>query len=191
MHCNSCHGTAGGLSTRSWKELTEGGHLGKVVVPGDPDRSLLLHFIDGRRGAEQRMPIGGAPLSREQIQTIARWIAEGAAEDVDTTPRHVRTVPNIRAGKQKLLQIRASVDTQAYLILTVRDPSTRRALLTEVASVKTPREVNDSAAPGEPLVWEVRTERSWPELLEVELVVKYAARTADPQLSVNVTECCE
>lgn len=132
------------------------------------------------------MPIGGAPLSREQIQTITRWIAEGAAEDVDTTARQVRTVPNIRAGKQKLLQIRASVETQAYLILTVRDGSTGRSLLTEVASVKTPREVNDSAAPGEALAWDVRTERSWPEVLEVELVVKYAASTADPQLSVNV-----
>lgn len=58
MHCNSCHGGAGGLSTRSWKELMQGGHLGKLVIPGDSDRSLLLHFIDGRRGAEQRMPLG-------------------------------------------------------------------------------------------------------------------------------------
>jgi mono/diheme cytochrome c family protein len=186
MHCSSCHGTAGGLSTRSWKELMQGGHLGKVVIPGDPDRSLLLHFIDGRRGAEQRMPIGGSPLNRDRIQTIARWIAEGAADDVDTTPRHVRTVPNIRAGKQKLLRIKATVDAQSYLILTVRDPRTGHSLLTEVASVKTPREENDSASPGEPFVWEVRTERSWPEVLAVELVVKYAARNADPQLSIDV-----
>ena len=152
MHCNSCHGNAGGLSTRSWKEVMEGGHLGKVVIPGDPNRSLLLHFIDGRRGAAQRMPVGGAPLSREQIQTIARWIAEGAKEDADTTPQPVRTVPNVRAGKRKVLRITAIVDTQAYLILTVRDPGRGRSLLSEVASIKAPREANDSASPGEPLI---------------------------------------
>lgn len=186
MHCNSCHGDAGGLSTRSWKGLMKGGQLGKVVIPGEPNRSLLLHFIDGRRGAGQRMPIGGAPLSREQIQTITRWIAEGATEDADTASRQVRTVPNVRAGKQKLLRIEARVDTQSYLILTIRDPGSGRSLLSEVASVKAPREANDLAVPGEPLIWEVRTERSWPESLEVELVVKYAAGTADPHITVNI-----
>jgi hypothetical protein len=186
MHCNSCHGSAGGLSTRSWKELMQGGDLGKLVIPGDPGRSLLRHFIDGSRNAEQRMPIGGAPLSREQIHTIARWIAEGAKEDADTSAPQVRTVPNIRAGKQRLLRIAVTVATQSYLLMTVRDPDTGRPLLSEVASVKSPREANDSAVPGEPLVWNVRTERSWPDILEVELVVKYARRTADPQISVSV-----
>jgi hypothetical protein len=164
----------------------EGGHLGRVVAPGDPNGSLLLHFIDGRRGAEQRMPIGGAPLSREQIQTIARWIAEGAREDSDTTTCQVRTVPNVRAGPRKLLRISATVATKAYLILTVRDPDTGRPLLSEVASVKLPREVNDAAVPGQPVIWEVRSERSWPDVLAVELVVKYAAMNAEPHLSVDV-----
>jgi hypothetical protein len=162
--------------------------LGKVVIPGDPDRSLLLHFIDGRRGAAQRMPVGGAPLTREQIQTIARWIAEGAKGDADETAQQIRTVPNVPAGRGKLLRIRATVDTRAYLIMTVRHPGTRRSLLSEVASVKAPREANDSAAPGEPLIWDVRTERSWPKVLEVELVVKYTDVSAAPRLSVDVTK---
>ena len=186
MHCNSCHGNAGGLSTRSYKELMQGGHLGKIIIPGEPDRSLLLHFIDGRRGAQQRMPIGGAPLSREQIQTISRWIEQGAKEDADTTAPQVRKVSNVRAGKHKLLRINVTVDTQSYLILTVRDPRTGASLMSEVASVKLPREANDLGTPGEPLLWDVRTERSWPKALEIELVVKYASRSADAHLSVDV-----
>jgi hypothetical protein len=186
MHCNSCHGSAGGLSTRSWTELMEGGDLGKVVIPGRPDRSLLLQFIDGRRGVEQRMPIGGAPLRSEQIQTITRWIAEGAKEDTDATAGHVRTVPNVGAGRGKLLRITATVDMPSYCIVTLRDPGTGRSLLTEVASVKAPREANDSAVPGQPFVLDVRMERSWPEILQVELVVKYAPSTVNAELSVHV-----
>ena len=84
MHCNTCHGDAGGLSTRSHAELMAGGNLGIVVVPGNAERSLLVHFIDGRRGEAHRMPLGGRPLSREQIDTIRRWIDEGANKDASS-----------------------------------------------------------------------------------------------------------
>ena len=58
-----------------------GGNLGKVIVPGDPDRSLLIHFLEGRRGENHRMPKDSRPLSPAQIDMIRRWIAEGARND--------------------------------------------------------------------------------------------------------------
>ena len=63
LHCNSCHGDAGGLSTRSYSELMAGGNLGKVVLPDNPAGSLLIQFIEGSRGEAHRMPLGGRPLS--------------------------------------------------------------------------------------------------------------------------------
>ena len=78
MYCNACHGESGGISTRSYKELMLGGDLGTVVIPGDPDRSLLIHFLEGRRGENRRMPKNGRALSPHQIEIIRRWIAEGA-----------------------------------------------------------------------------------------------------------------
>ena len=52
-----------------------------LVVPGDPDTSYLLAKIRGDeriRGA--RMPIGRSPLTAEEEQIIADWIAAGAPE---------------------------------------------------------------------------------------------------------------
>src|SRR3954453_18875945 len=81
MHCNGCHGDSGGLSLRTFRELMTGGNLGKVIVPGDPEASLLIHFVDGRRGENHRMPKDGSRLTPDQITLLRRWITEGARED--------------------------------------------------------------------------------------------------------------
>lgn len=60
MRCNSCHGDSGGLSTRTHESLMRGGNLGPIVVPRRPQNSLILDFIEGRRGEAHRMPLGGA-----------------------------------------------------------------------------------------------------------------------------------
>ena len=91
MRCNSCHGEAGGLSTRTFAALMEGGNLGHVVIAGDVEQSLLIHFIDGRRGAAHRMPLGGRALSAGEIELFRRWITEGARLDHAELPRYKQT----------------------------------------------------------------------------------------------------
>ena len=86
-HCNSCHGDAGGLNLRTYQSALEGGNKGKLLIAGDPDNSLLIHFTDGRRGPAHRMPLDGPPLSQQQLQTLRRWIAEGAREDAKPHPK--------------------------------------------------------------------------------------------------------
>src|SRR5438045_9037333 len=76
MYCNTCHGDAGGLNTRSYREIILGGNLGKVILPGEPDGSLLIHFVDGRRGTAHRMPKGGRPLSSGEIESLRLWLDE-------------------------------------------------------------------------------------------------------------------
>src|SRR6266404_7775082 len=105
LHCNSCHGDAGGLSTRSYADLMNGGNLGKVVIPGDPDRSLLIHFIEGRRGEAHRMPLGGRVLSLGQIDTIRRWIAEGAQKDAMAAKKYTRALTRIRLDRSNILRV--------------------------------------------------------------------------------------
>src|SRR5437868_14938771 len=76
MHCSGCHGDSGGLNLRSYRDLMLGGNLGKIIVPGDPERSLIVHFLEGRRGESHRMPKDGRPLTVAQIGTIRRWIEQ-------------------------------------------------------------------------------------------------------------------
>src|SRR5579871_5604802 len=59
FHCHWCHGNrrqtpAGDLDTRTYASLMRGGGLGDVVRPGDPARSLLMQFIEGKRGTNKR-----------------------------------------------------------------------------------------------------------------------------------------
>jgi Ca2+-binding RTX toxin-like protein len=50
----------------------------KRVKPGDPDNSYLVQKIEGTAAVGSRMPLGGSPLSADQIALIRRWISEGA-----------------------------------------------------------------------------------------------------------------
>ncbi|HUS05527.1 MAG TPA: hypothetical protein VMZ52_04495, partial [Bryobacteraceae bacterium] len=154
LHCNGCHGDSGGLSTRSYADLMKGGNLGKVVVTGDPERSLLVHFLDGRRGEAHRMPQGGRSLSAEQIGIIRRWIAEGAKQDSAAPPKYSVRIKG-KFGSDKAMRIFCRVHTESYLILTVRHPATRTTLLTEVASLKSPKQAGDAGEPGELIWWDI------------------------------------
>jgi Planctomycete cytochrome C len=174
LHCHSCHGDAGGLSTRSHAELMRGGDMGPVVKPGDPDGSLLVHFIEGRRGDEHRMPLGGRPLTKEQIALIRRWIAEGANEDVDTTKKYVTKLKDVRVGGAAVLRVVCKVNVAGYLTLRVSDAGGHHVLFTEVASIKSPKERGDAGAPGERIWWDIRPARKWPGKVAVELTVQYA-----------------
>lgn len=174
LHCHSCHGDAGGLSTRSHAELMRGGDMGPVVKPGDPGGSLLVHFLEGRRGEEHRMPLGGRPLSAEQIAAIRRWIAEGASEDADTTKKYVTKLPGVRIAGAPVLRVVCRVNVQAYLTLRVTDASGRRVLFTEAATIKSPRERGDAGVPGERIWWDIRPGRKWPGRVAIELTLQYA-----------------
>jgi hemolysin type calcium-binding protein len=50
----------------------------KRVKPGDPDNSYIVQKIEGTAAVGSRMPLGGSPLSADQIGLIRRWISEGA-----------------------------------------------------------------------------------------------------------------
>ncbi len=112
MHCNGCHGNAGGLSLRSYAATLKGGNSGKILIAGDAERSLLIHFVDGRRGEAHRMPIGGRPLSARQIENLRRWIDEGAKEDAPAAGHiHSKMAVNLPA------RINCIVSVAAYLTI--------------------------------------------------------------------------
>ena len=118
FHCNGCHGEdgAGGLDTRSHAGLTAGGNLGRLVEAGDPEVSLLIQMIEGRRGPERRMPLHARPLPGPTIATIRQWIAEGARE-TGVPPRPVcLELPERTMGRTLTVRIHAGGDVYARLI---------------------------------------------------------------------------
>jgi hypothetical protein len=52
---------------------------GAAVVPGAPEKSLLVHRVSSEEDAERMPPMqNGNPLTAKQIATLQRWIAQGA-----------------------------------------------------------------------------------------------------------------
>ena len=80
-HCYRCHGEKqqGELSIFSRENLLAGGESGEPsVVPGKPDDSHLMTMITAGPDGD-RMPPKGDGMSEAEIQTIRRWIVDGAA----------------------------------------------------------------------------------------------------------------
>lgn len=84
---SGCHNSksfeaAAGLNLETWEALFEGSRGGSAVIPYSPLQSFLLYSIntDSSKGPilAPNMPIGNAPLSAEEFETIRNWIAEGA-----------------------------------------------------------------------------------------------------------------
>ncbi|MBL4640944.1 MAG: DUF1549 domain-containing protein, partial [Verrucomicrobiales bacterium] len=76
-HCFHCHGedgsAKGGLDVRLRKLLLKGGKHGPAIVPGQAEKSPFYTKIrDGEMPKEQ------AKLSTAEIETIRRWIEQGA-----------------------------------------------------------------------------------------------------------------
>jgi mono/diheme cytochrome c family protein len=77
--CVGCHGKSGGLTLTDYNSLMAGGAKGPVIVANNPDASELYKRITGQ--SQPSMPRGGAPLSQDKIDLIAKWIKEGAANN--------------------------------------------------------------------------------------------------------------
>ena len=87
-NCLSCHqeGGAGfeasGFSMASYGELMKGTHYGPMIVAGDSEGSNLVVLMEGRADPSISMPHGRVePVSKADIETIRRWIDQGAKEN--------------------------------------------------------------------------------------------------------------
>lgn len=80
-HCMACHGGvkhAGGISVQFREDILGKGKSGEVcVVPGKPEASELIRRLT-TEDEDDRMPKEKPALTREQIEILTRWVAQGA-----------------------------------------------------------------------------------------------------------------
>jgi len=79
--CNGCHHpgkTKGQLDLTTFAALAKGGKHGASFKSGQPDESRIVEEISGD---EPTMPDEGDPLTREEVNVIRAWIAQGAIDD--------------------------------------------------------------------------------------------------------------
>jgi hypothetical protein len=88
--CYKCHSAAsekvkGGLLLDTKEGLLKGGDSGPAIVPGDPEKSILIKAI--RQTDELRMPVK-EKLPEDQIADFIAWVKMGAPD-----PRLQKSVP--------------------------------------------------------------------------------------------------
>ncbi len=87
-HCVRCHNAAkprADLRLDTAKGLAVGGKNGPAVLPGKGNESSIVLALRGE-GEGERMPLKRPPLTAKQIETIQRWIDQGAKAPDDETP---------------------------------------------------------------------------------------------------------
>lgn len=117
--CGSCHldATKGGLSLSSREALLKGGDTGPAIVPGDPEKSLLITAV--HQTGDLKMPPKGVKLTDDQIQALSDWIRMGA-------PWPKNTAPVLTAGMQVTDEMRkwwSFLPLQAPAVPTIKDPA--------------------------------------------------------------------
>jgi mono/diheme cytochrome c family protein len=108
--CQGCHQPAskqGELLLTSYEVFKTGGRSGPAFVAGQPERSLVLAYLKGEK--QPRMPLGGEPLTQEQIEWFQRWISAGGSDD---TPESAKET--LVAGKAAVYSIAPLITAVAY-----------------------------------------------------------------------------
>jgi mono/diheme cytochrome c family protein len=78
QHCFACHGekrAGGGLRLHTRAAMLKGGDNGPALVPGDPDKSLLIQVLS--HDGKIKMPPSGV-LKEQEIADFSAWIKQGA-----------------------------------------------------------------------------------------------------------------
>ena len=104
-HCFECHGSdtqSSGLRLDQRQSAFKGGKSGKpAIVPGNSAQSRMIQVVTGRDRLQ--MPPDGSRLAANEIQTLRRWIDDGAKwESGSPIGKTARTAPAVRHSVPRL-----------------------------------------------------------------------------------------
>lgn len=75
------------------------------IKPGDPDHSYLVQKIEGHAAVGGQMPLGGPPLSADQISAIRQWVSDGAQPASATAAAGVLEIETTAPADDDLLEV--------------------------------------------------------------------------------------
>ncbi len=82
-HCVECHSgdePEGELDLTTHAALMRGGESGRVIVPGNASRSLMIRLVE--RTEKPFMPMKARKLARRDIDTLRAWVDGGARPSI-------------------------------------------------------------------------------------------------------------
>ena len=104
-NCYECHAeeAKGDLRVDSREGLLKGGESGPAIVPGDPDKSLLIQAVKHSDPSAPRMPKDKSKLKPDEIEVLVEWVRAGAP-----WPASSMTAPGAAAAPAKVMAVTAT-----------------------------------------------------------------------------------
>jgi mono/diheme cytochrome c family protein len=126
-NCVVCHGAQkvkGNLRLDSYDRAMRGGEDGAVIIPGNPERSILWQRITLPPDHKKFMPSEGKPpLKPEQIAWIRAWILQGASPELKSLPgiyvREEETLPQVPDYSGKMTEIAQTARSAGVTLVPV------------------------------------------------------------------------
>lgn len=116
QHCYGCHQGAkqlGSYLMTDFNAMVKGGETAQTaVVPGKPDESYLFQQITPVDGHAEMPDEPFSPLNDVELETIRKWILQGAKNDsvADDGPKYTPDNPPVYIGQPSLSSIDVSPD---------------------------------------------------------------------------------
>jgi mono/diheme cytochrome c family protein len=123
-NCYACHTSmaASGLRVDSLAALLKGGGSGPAIVPGDPEKSLLIQAV--RQSSELKMPKGGK-LKPEEVQVLTDWVKMGAPwPNSPAVAATAPSAPSISAEQKKFWSFQPLHPTPVPTVTARKWPTT-------------------------------------------------------------------
>jgi mono/diheme cytochrome c family protein len=122
-NCNGCHTAAAssGLRVDSLAALLKGGNSGPAIVPGDPEKSLLIQAV--KQSGELKMPKGGH-LKPEEIATLQDWVKMGAPWPNSPATAVIPSGPKISEEQKKFWSFQPIHASAVPLVADKKWPTT-------------------------------------------------------------------
>src|SRR5437899_911140 len=101
QQCFICHTNSkmAGLRLDSREDILKGGRSGPAIVPGEPDKSLLISAV--RQTTDLKMPKGASRITDAQVADLATWVKDGAYWPADITKKAGLKSYVISAGQRQ------------------------------------------------------------------------------------------
>ena len=145
--CHECHSHAAkksknGLVLDSLNAILLGGESGPAVVPGEPEKSLLIKAVRHASADLQMPPNGKAKLSEAEIALLVEWVQqvqplEGAAARVSTdwwslkplvrpaVPSNQYSAFSVQSAKGARVAVPSALNTEHWPLNTSQNPIDR------------------------------------------------------------------
>ncbi len=145
-NCFGCHTNSqlGGLRLDTLEGMKKGGQHGPAIVPGNPDKSLLIQAV--KQTGDIKMPLGGK-ITDGEIAKLEAWVKAGAVWPAETAATAAKSKDGAYVISPERRNFWSFLPLKEPAIPTVKDPKWAKTDIDKFVLAKLEKEGLKPVAP--------------------------------------------